>query len=125
MPPWLPEPGFGDFVGERRLLEKQIERIACWAEADAPPGNMDELHNLPVFTEGWDLGEPDLVVSLPRPYILPAEGIDIFRNLVVPIPVSERCWVRAVELRPGNPLFIHHAILVLEIAEEMRRDGVR
>jgi len=78
MPPWPPEPGFGDFVGERRLLEKQIERISCWAEADAPPRNLDELHNLPVFTEGWDLGEADLVVSLPRPYILPAEGIDIF-----------------------------------------------
>src|SRR5439155_1673631 len=27
MPPWLPEPGYGDFAGERRLTVTQIEAI--------------------------------------------------------------------------------------------------
>lgn len=121
MPPWLPEPGFGEFVGERWLTEEQIARIASWAESGAPSGNPDEFPNLPVFTEGWGLGEPDLVVSLPRPYILPGEGVDIFRNLVMPIPVSERRWVQAVELRPGNPQFIHHAIMAVDDTASSRR----
>src|SRR6185437_2945879 len=30
MPPWLPEPGYGDFIRERRLSDVQIRMIAEW-----------------------------------------------------------------------------------------------
>src|SRR5262245_48806401 len=32
MPPWLPEPGYGDFVGQRRLSQQDIDRIERWVE---------------------------------------------------------------------------------------------
>src|SRR5580704_16884399 len=38
MPPWLPEPGHGDFAGERRLSGEQIARIADWVAAGSPEG---------------------------------------------------------------------------------------
>src|SRR5712692_8496651 len=31
MPPWLPEPGYGAFIGERRLSDAQIRSIEEWA----------------------------------------------------------------------------------------------
>jgi mono/diheme cytochrome c family protein len=31
MPPWLPEPGYGEFAGERRLTDQQIDTIRRWA----------------------------------------------------------------------------------------------
>src|SRR5580700_7416059 len=39
MPPWLPEHGFGDFAGERRLTDEEIRAISDWAAAGAPEGD--------------------------------------------------------------------------------------
>jgi mono/diheme cytochrome c family protein len=36
MPPWKPEPGYGNFDHTRRLTDEQIARIGEWAEAGAP-----------------------------------------------------------------------------------------
>src|SRR5262245_12024696 len=38
MPPWLPEPGHGEFIGQRRLRDDQIALIAKWVENGAPEG---------------------------------------------------------------------------------------
>ena len=121
MPPWLPEAGFGEFVGERRLTAVQIATLAAWAESGAAEGDAADLPNPPVATEGWALGEPDLTVTLPSPYTLPADGPDVFRNLVMPLPVSETRWVKTVELRPGNPRFVHHAIMAVDDTTSSRR----
>src|SRR5688500_18790570 len=62
MPPWKPEPGHGEFVGVRRLKDEQIKTLRAWAEAGAPEGDPKLTPPLPKFPEGWQLGEPDLVV---------------------------------------------------------------
>src|SRR5436190_1293962 len=80
MPPWPPEPGYGDFVGERRLTDAQLRVIANWVKQGAPEGNPADLPPSPRFTEGWQMGPPDLVVKMPRPYTMAAGGTDIFRN---------------------------------------------
>src|SRR5205823_6329467 len=87
MPPWLPDAPYVTFAGERRLTDDQIAKIRRWAEQGALEGDARDLPSLPQFAEGWHLGEPDLVVKLPEPYLLPAEGSDVFRNFVIPIPV--------------------------------------
>jgi hypothetical protein len=112
MPPWLPADEPGTFQGERRLSDAEIELIAAWAEAGAPPGDLTAV-DLTHVDMGWDPGEPDLVVKLPT-YPLPAEGPDRYRNLVVPIPVSERRWVEYVELRPGSRSAVHHARMMVD-----------
>jgi Flp pilus assembly protein TadD len=109
MPPWLPEPGKGDFIGSRRLSDAQIATIEKWVEGGAPEGSARDLPPRPRFTEGWQLGPPDLVVTLDRPYTLTASGPDVFRNFVLRVPVNQRRYVRAMEVRPGNPRVVHHA----------------
>ena len=121
MPPWLPETGFGEFVGERRLTGAQIATLAAWAGSGAAEGDAANLPEPPAATDGWALGEPDLTVTLPAPYTLPADGPDVFRNLVMPLPVDETRWVRTVELRPGNPRFVHHAIMAVDDTTSSRR----
>lgn len=121
MPPWLPEPGHGEFVGERRLSASQIAILAAWAETGAAEGEAADLPPAPAEAAGWALGEPDLTVTLPAPYTLPADGPDVFRNLVMPLPVTETRWVRTVELRPGNPQFVHHAIMAVDDTSSSRR----
>lgn len=121
MPPWLPEAGYGEFVGERRLTESQIATLAAWSESGAAEGDAVDLPEPPPATDGWMLGEPDLTVTLPAPYTLPADGPDVFRNLVMPVPVAETRWVRTVELLPGNPQFVHHAIMAVDDTSSSRR----
>ncbi len=121
MPPWLPEAGFGEFVGERRLTESQIATLAAWAESGAAEGDAADLPELQATADGWALGEPDLTVTLPAPYTLPADGPDVFRNLVMPLPVGDTRWVKTVELRPGNPRFVHHAIMAVDDTTSSRR----
>ncbi len=121
MPPWPPEPGEGEFEGERRLTDAQIKMIAEWAAAGAPEGTPADLPSRPPFTEGWHLGNPDLVVELERPYTLAASGSDVFRNFVLHAPVTATRYVRAVELRPGNKRVVHHANILIDRSGSARR----
>jgi Flp pilus assembly protein TadD len=121
MPPWPPEPGEGEFEGERRLTDAQIKMIAEWAAAGAPEGDPADLPPRPAFTEGWQLGKPDLVLELERPYTLAASGSDVFRNFVLHAPVTATRYVRAVELRPGNKRVVHHANILIDRSGSARR----
>src|SRR6185369_784944 len=84
MPPWLPEPGYGEFAGERRLSDAQIRTIQQWLEQGTAEGVAADLPPAPKLNEGWQLGQPDLVVKMARPYLLQAGGTDVFRNFVIP-----------------------------------------
>ena len=124
MPPWLPERGFGEFADERRLSDAQIALLARWAAEGAPEGRPEDLPPAPRFKEGWQLGEPDLILTLPRPYTLPAEGSDVYRNFIFPVPLEGRRYVRALEIRPGNRRVVHHANLLVDRKRSSRwRDG--
>jgi Flp pilus assembly protein TadD len=114
MPPWLPEPGHGRFLGENRLSDGQIATLAAWAQSGAPEGDPRLLPRAPMFTTGWELGPPDLVIAAPEPFILPAEGSDVFWNLVLPAPVARTRYVRAIQILPGNARVVHHANLLLD-----------
>ncbi len=121
MPPWLPERGSGEFLGERGLSDEEITRIRLWVEQGAVEGDPGDLPALPEFTQGWQLGEPDMVVTIEEPFAVPARGADVFRNLVLPIPVSTPRWVKAVELRPGDPRVVHHAVMQVDRSRASRR----
>jgi len=121
MPPWLPEPGYGEFAGQRRLSDEQIRAIEQWVAQGALEGAPSELPPAPKFTEGWQLGQPDLVIKLPQPYTLPAAGTDVFRNFTFPVPVSETRYVKAVEILPGNKQIVHHANILIDRTQSLRR----
>ena len=121
MPPWLPEPGYGEFVGERRLPNEQISLMARWVEQGAAEGNSSDLPRAPEFNEGWQLGTPDVVVKMDRPYTLRPGGADVFRNFVLPIPVATTRYVRALEMLPGNKRIVHHANILIDRSGTSRR----
>ena len=112
MPPWKADPADGPFVGQHPLTDAEIALFQQWAGDGAPEGDARDLPPLPGrqrWSAGWQLGTPDLVVSLPEPYTLPAGGADVFRIFVIPLPVNATRFVRGLEFRPGNPKVVHHA----------------
>jgi Flp pilus assembly protein TadD len=113
MPPWKPEPGSGPFIGERRLTPAQIDVFRRWADEGAKEGDPRELPPPPALPDGWQLGLPDLVVTLPA-YQVSASGSDVFRIFVVPVPTSVRRFVAGLEFRPGKSSIVHHANIRLD-----------
>ena len=123
MPPWLPEPGYGDFADEQRLSVEQIGLIRQWVAEGASEGNPADAPPLPQWSGDWQLGQPDLVVTMPLPYDLAAEGRDVYRNFVVPVSIPEARYVRGIEFHPGNPRIVHHAFIKVDrTAQSLRRD---
>lgn len=115
MPPWLPEPGYGKFIGERRLTDEQIRTIQQWVEQGAHEGVASDLPPIPKFSDDWELGKPDLVVKLPQPYVLLAgANTDSWPRFVLPVHVSGTRYVRGVEIRPGNPKIVHHCYIAID-----------
>ncbi len=125
MPPWQPVAGYNHFAGERRLSAAEIETIRRWAAAGAPQGNPKLLPAAPVFASasngGWQLGKPDLVVQLPEPMQVPADGPDIYECFVVPMNLGHDTFIRAVEFRPSNRRVVHHALMFTD-ATHIKRE---
>src|SRR5262245_41324517 len=120
MPPWKSEPGFGEFIGQRHLTDEEIALIDRWVAGGALEGDARPLP-APTWTEGWQLGKPDLVVTLPTPYQLPSDGIDVSRVFVLPVPTTARRSVKGLEFRPGNPRVVHHANIRIDPTRASRQ----
>jgi tetratricopeptide (TPR) repeat protein len=109
MPPWLPAPGHGDFRDSRRLDAAEIEIFQQWSRQGAPEGDPGDLAPPPQWSSDWELGTPDLVLTMP-PYELRPGGPDMFRNIVIPAGFTGTRYVRAWQFRPGNRV-VHHATM--------------
>ncbi|MEZ6128673.1 MAG: hypothetical protein R3C59_08310 [Planctomycetaceae bacterium] len=76
----------------------------------------------PEFADGWQLGEPDLVVKMQESFTsVPADGPDLLQNLRIPIDIPEDRLVAAVEFHPGNKRVVHHAVLFLDDNGQLRK----
>src|SRR5262249_33051959 len=121
MPPWKPEAGYGGpFQGAPGLSEQEIGTIERWTSGGAPEGDPAELPQMPQWASEWGLGIPDVVVRMPESYELQANGLDIFRNFVLPIPITSLRYVKAVEFLAGTHA-VHHANLRIDETEASRQ----
>jgi hypothetical protein len=84
-------------------------------------GRPSDLPPKPTFIEGWQLGQPDVVLKAEKPYLLSATGSDQYWNFILPVPIHETRWVRAVEIRPGDRRLVHHANILVDRYESARR----
>jgi hypothetical protein len=114
MPPWKAVASDFAYKGDRRLSESEIDTITRWVDAKMPEGDPAKLPAMPAFTPGWQLGPPDLVVSMSEPFEVPADGPDVYRNFVVPLNLTEDKWVRAVDFRPSARSVVHHSLFFLD-----------
>jgi len=120
MPPWPPEPSYNEFTGQRVLRPDQIAAIQHWVAEGAVEGNSADLPPFPQWPEGWALGKPDLEVTMPAAYTLPAEGRDVYQNFVLPLPIREPHYIRAVDLSPSSKS-VHHAFVLFDRTSQSRR----
>ena len=126
MPPWKAEPASYAYRDERRLTAEQISLIQKWVDAGIPEGNAQEKPEAPKFSSGWTLGEPDLIVEMPAAYHVPADGPDIYRNISVPLGLTEDKWITAIDMRPSARAVVHHVLYFADpkgLAHQHAPDG--
>src|SRR5579883_490424 len=117
MPPWKPEPGYGEFRDARHLSDAELALLARWAQTGAKEGDPRDLPPSPNFPpdDVWRLGKPDVIVTMPRPFTVPATGPDIYRCFVIPSYITQDRVVAAVEFRAGNRRVVHHAVFFYDV----------
>jgi Tfp pilus assembly protein PilF len=114
MPPWLPEPQKLKLADELRLADAEITLIQRWVEQGEIEGAPSDLPAQPKFVEGWRLGQPDLILTSNKPLTLPPSGTDTYWNFIFPVPISQTRWVKAIEIRPGDKRYVHHANILVD-----------
>jgi peroxiredoxin len=123
MPPWHASPEYGSFANEARLSAEEKRTIAAWVAGGAPEGDPHDLPEPTHYVEGWRIPAPDLVIALPRAVKIPAEGTMPYQNFVVDPKLKTDAWVKASQVRPGNPSVVHH--LVVFVLPPGSRDEVK
>ena len=123
MPPWKPEPIQPELVNasHRRLTTHEIALLKAWANTGMREGDPKKLLPHPRFTDDWTRGKPDLIVTMPKPYTLTADTIDVYRSFVIPTVLSEDKWIQAVEFRPSNRRIVRDAVLYSDISGTARK----
>jgi len=117
MPPWKADPHFGKWSNDPRLSDQEIATIKAWVETGKLEGDPKDMPAQPVFADGWKIGEPDAIITIPEQTI-EATGPDQYVYLNVPTNFKEDRWIVAAELRPGNRRIVHHAhVFVVENSE--------
>lgn len=113
MPPWHANPKYGHFANDGRMTEAERKQIFQWVDDGVPEGSVDDLPPQRDFVEGWALGKPDLLLTMPRPITVSATGVVDYQYMTIDPGFTEGRWVRASEIRPGVRSVVHHIIVFI------------
>lgn len=119
MPPWKISGGVA-FHNERRLSDKDIALLARWVDEGTPEGKPSDAPPPRQFTTGWQLGEPDLVLTPSDEFVLGPGGPDLFRVMVLPTNLTEDKFVIGYEVKPANPRVVHHTLNFIDTTKAGR-----
>ena len=129
MPPWYIDRNIGisEFKDDPSLSNADIATISKWVDAGAPMGNPADMPAPRDFSSAdqWHIGKPDIVVTMKKPYILPAHGPDNIVNIMVDPGFTEDMYVMAVESKPADAKsykVVHH--FTTNLVEDQDEDPI-
>ena len=123
MPPWHIDRNVGitKFKDDPSLTEAEIATISNWVDQGSPEGNPADMPPPRTFgdIDKWHIGQPDMVVSMPKPYKLKATGGDEYYDIDIDPGFKEDRYLSAVETKPDSGFrVVHHATTNLIEDEE-------
>lgn len=121
MPPWFANPAEGQpkWANDRSLSESDIATLQSWVQAGTPEGDPKDLPIPVKYPSEWTIGKPDLIVQLPQPVPVKADGFMNYVNITVPLNLTEDKWVTATQILPTDRAVVHHVLVF--ITENGRR----
>jgi hypothetical protein len=110
MPPWFADNSVRHYLNDRSLSQAEITTIVSWVDSGTPSGDAKDAPPPREFVEGWNMGQPDLVLEMPNAFSVPATGQLEYQYVILPTGLTEDKWVVAAEVRPGDRSVMHHVI---------------
>ena len=112
MPPWYASGAHGQFENDVASMLDERDTILDWAHGSRARGDVTDLPPPREFPKTeWRIGEPDLVLKVPVPIRVPAEGYIPYRYYVLPYLFKRDTWAESIEILPTNRRVLHHANL--------------
>jgi thiol-disulfide isomerase/thioredoxin len=121
MPPWYADPRYGKFSNDRRLSPEDKETLLDWLDNGMARGDDKDLPPPRRFPEGWSIGEPDMVIQMPKPFLVPAKARDgvPYQYITVDPGFKEDRWVQCAEIRATAPAVVHHSVVLVQEGKEL------
>ena len=112
MPPWPADRTYSNLLDAMYLTENEIHTFLDWLNEGAMQGNSSLEYPMPDFSEGSDIGEPDIVIQMEEPYFISGNYEDDYRCFILSNNFDSPIDLSAMEFMPGNMEAVHHAIIV-------------
>ncbi|MBL8818821.1 MAG: redoxin family protein [Planctomyces sp.] len=124
MPPWFAEPSADDvhspWANDRSLAPADKADLLAWLSSDRPVGDESEAPKPVSYPSVWTIGEPDLIVQIPAPISIKADGIMPYQFVTAETQLKEDQWIQAYEIIPTDSSVVHHVIVNAHQAGEGR-----
>ncbi|HEX2751211.1 MAG TPA: histidine kinase, partial [Verrucomicrobiales bacterium] len=115
MPPWSaapsPDPAHTAWQNESTLPAADKAALLAWLDGDRAEGDPAEAPLPPVLKKEAALGSPDLVLQLPAPIQIQAEGTMPYQSVFVNTGLKEDKWVSAWDVLPTASQVVHHVLI--------------
>jgi len=115
MPPWFADPNHGIFSNERKLSNKEKETVLNWIKEGTSKGEDTGQVVIEAVKDDseWEIGNPDIIISMPEPFTVPASGVVDYKHIRVNPGFEEDKWIEKMEIKPENKNVVHHIILFI------------
>jgi len=122
MPPWKADHEFRSFLNEKILAQEDINKIKAWVESGMEEGKKRKEKKEEI---GTSLPKPDLVLTMTKPYNIPADNSEDFRFFSIPTNLPQDTYISAVEFVSGNKQRVHHSRVMIDSTNKIRGiDGI-
>ncbi len=116
MPPWFAAPvaegAENPWANDCSLSTRDKTDLLAWIDSpNRPLGDAKDAPAPRTFSSEWSIGTPDLVVQIPRPIAIKAEGFMPYQFATAQTTLSEDKWVAAYEVQPSVRAAVHHVII--------------
>ena len=122
MPPWKPQAGPpGGFSNQRGLTDAEKATLAKWVESSCPEGDATDAPLPASYSDDWQNGPPDLVLTVNEDFRVGPTGPDVFRAFVLPTGLADDRHIVGYEVKPGNPKVVHHTLNFWDLSGRARQ----
>ena len=128
MPPWYVDKnvGISHFKNDASLSDAEIATLVNWVDCGAPQGNAADMPPPRKFedTDKWHIGTPDLIVNLPKDWVVPRIAPDRWVDIIADTGLTEDRYIKAVETKPTKgTAVVHHCVTYMRHADDDPADG--
>lgn len=111
MPPWFASDESLPMHNDHSLSARERALMLAWVAAGCPKGDPKDAPRPRAFPKGWQIGEPDAVIQIPKAVKVPAEGTVRYQWQTLATDFGEDKWIEAFEIRPTAPQVVHHVLV--------------